>query len=597
MDYTGGKTLSTQTTMFEEIDWQDDVLSALTRDVDVSVAGLPPGVSMGLPATSEEALDGRTPYWEFTYRIDSAQGLNITNAVARATQRSTTSTRSTERVFQRIDFTDLVITFTDGSSTNFNVGRAIAAASASFQFRRNGSRRTVRPADRLMQYGLLLSLTDNVLTGTGTCNVTLEFVVVFRGAINDFDPGGVPVAMGCYPQLGWTWSSAGCTKRVAKFRGSVRITADNVMAGEHVGHGSGHPPAANIVGLYTDSNTSFSSLGNLSPMVISPHSPSAAGTALGGMIADNRASIYGVPAMAARLRRQPASWGMVFDYLYANFQQEKEMVAVYGPNDGNFHVATTPRRANYLWPSTPSHTDYNRYVIIKANRQGQYDNVHLHADMGRPDIYGNTQIHAPFCGHSCVHMHWRWSGIAAEGGGERTWYYKGWSDLAGGSSTAHSTASAPLVPPNQRVMVAICAPRPARFSADHIINPAAPAALPARNKMIWYCTDVIEPAAGQKQVICEHGLGWAYRYAMQNESEAVDGLAGYLFRTQFLPTLVSTPTTQAQMADYFEQRVYPTFRYVDFFGTRVNQIPDGTYDRTHVWGSTTPATPVKAEDL
>jgi len=76
--------------MFEEVVWEEDVLSALTRDVDVSVSGIPPGVTMGLPATSEEAVDGRTPHWEFTYRIDSGQGLIITNAVARGTQHSTT---------------------------------------------------------------------------------------------------------------------------------------------------------------------------------------------------------------------------------------------------------------------------------------------------------------------------------------------------------------------------------------------------------------------------------------------------------------------------------------------------------------------------
>ncbi|MBS0180502.1 MAG: hypothetical protein JSR20_17230 [Nitrospira sp.] len=583
MAYIGGKTIATQTTMFEEISWGDDMLSALRRDVDVPVTGVPPGVSMGLPATSEEALDGRTPYWEFTYRIDSAEGLIITNAVARATQRSTTSTHSTERVFQRVDFTDLVVTFDDGSSANFNVGRAIAAPSASFQFRRNGSRTTVSPPDRLMQYGLRLALTDNILAGAdgGTCNVTLEFVVVFRGAINDFDPGGVPVAMGCYPQLSWTWSSAGATKRVAKFRGSVRITADNVMAGEHVGHGAGHPPAANIAGLYTDSNTSFDYLGNER-------------FNLTDVVMNSRAAVYGISAMGGRLMGLPASWGMVFDYLHANFTQEKEIIGVYGPNDGNFYRATTARRANYVWPATAVLAQYNAYVIVKANRQGQYDNVHLHADMGRDDRYGNTQIHAPFCGHSCVHMHWRWSAIAGRGGSARAWYYNGWSDPPGGMPVAHSTPSAPLVPPNQRVQVAICAPRPARFSAVHIINPAAPAALPARNKMIWYCTDIIAPAAGQKQVICEHGLGWAYRYAMQNESSAVDGMSG---RSAFLPLFASEPSTQAEMSDFFEQHVYPGFRYIVWAGTRINQIPDGSYNRTHVWGSTAPDVPIKGEDL
>lgn len=582
MRYIGGKTLDTQTTMFDEIRWEDAPGDLLLRDRDTAVTGPPPGLRLGMPATSEEAREGRTPYWEFTWRVDSAQGLVITNAVARGTQPSSGGTLSAERVFQRIDFTDLMITFDDGSSATFDVARALGGAGASFALRRNGRRFTVDPADPLMQYGLRLRLTDNVLSGTGTCNVTLEFVVVLRGAINDFDPGGVPVAMGCYPQLAWTWSAEGATKRVQKFRGSVRITADNVMAHNHAGHGGAHPPAANIPGFYTDSNTSFMYLGDPNNVT------------LGGLVTNGRQSLYGLSVIGARIIGLPASWGMVFDYIHANFTQEKEIVGVYGPADGNFYRATLRRRANYIWPVAGAIAYTNAYVVIKADRQGQYDNIHLHADMGRPDRYGNTQIHAPFCGHSCVHMHWRWSGIAGRGAGERGWYYNGWSPLTGGASTAHSTPNAPLVPPNQRVKVAICAPRAARHSADHIINPAAPAVLPARNKMIWYSTDILDPAAGRKQVICEHGLGWAYRYAMQNESDAVDGLAS---RRAFLPVFASAPSTQAEMSDFFEQHVYPGFRYVELGGGRINQVPNGDYSVTHVWGSTVRDLPIRAEDL
>jgi hypothetical protein len=594
MEYTGGKTLATQTTMFDEVVWDEDSPGGFARDADVPVTGVPPGISMGLPATSEEAVDGRKPYWEFTWRVDSVQGLVVTNAVARATQHAMGGTPSTERVLQRIDFTDLVVTFDDGTTATFNVSRALAAPGARFEIRRNGRRTTVSPPDRLMQYGLRLALVDNVLAGAGTCNVALEFVVVFRGATNDFDPGGVPVAMGCYPQLAWTWSAEGATKRVAAFRGSVRITADNVMAHAHAGHGGAHPPATNIAGFYTDSNSSFDTLGNVPPLVVPVASPQLAGVAIGGMISDNRASIYGVSAVGGRLAGLPASWGMVFDYLHANFTEEKEIVGVYGPQDGNFHSAATPRRANYLWPSTPGHDDHNRFVIKKVARQGQYDNIHLHADMGRPDRHGNTQIHAPFCGHSCVHMHWRWSAIAGRGAAGRGWYYNGWSDPPGGMPAAHSTPGAPLVPPNQRVKVAICAPRAVRHNAAQIINGAAPSALPTRNKVIWYCTDIIAPTAGQKQVVCEHGFGWAYRYAMQDESPAVGGMTS---RFAFLPVFSLAPSTQAEMSDFFEQHVYPGFRYLEWHGTRINQIPNGDYDRTHVWGSTAPATPIKAEDL
>jgi hypothetical protein len=589
MRYIGNKSLATQKTMFDEIAWLREISALRIVDVDNPVAGRPVGILMGLKPTSVEAVDQRVPYWEFTYRLDSAQGLIITNAVARDTQPMMAGAPSREPVFQRIDFTDLVVTFDDDTTADFNVGRAIAAGTASFVFKGDGRRTTVDPVDRLMHYGLRLVLTDNVLGNGGTCNVTLEFAVVFRGASNDFDPGRVPVALGCYPQLAWTWSSAGATKLVARFRGSVRITVDNVMSHAHGGH---LPPDKNIAGFYADSNTSFDTLGNMPPLAVPPSIPIGAGTGLAGLVADNRASIYGFAVMGGRLRGLPASWGMVFDYLWANFTEEKEIVGVYGQNDGNFYTAE--RRANYLWPSAGGHDDYNRYVVKKLPRQGQYDNIHLHADMGRPDKFGNAQIHAPFCGHSCLHMHWRWSAIAGRGAGERAWYYNGWSPLSGGKSTAHSTPGAPLVPPNQRVKVAVCAPRARRHDSDRILDPTALGRLPDRNKVIWYSAEILKPAAGEKQVICEHGIGWAYRYAMQDESDAVDGMAS---RIAFLPVLGTAPSNQAEMSDFFEDHVYPGFRYVEWHGTRINQIPNGDYDRTHRWGSRNPDAAVKAEDL
>lgn len=586
-------TLDNQQTIFEEIDWQQDSSAPLIADKDIEVTGRPPGLVTGLPATADEELENRRPYWEFTYRIDSTRGLVIKNVVARGTQHSTTAIQSEERVFQEVDFTDLQVTFDDGSIAMFDVARALSSAPPpTFKLMRGGKRQlgTVAPPDPLIQYGLLLSLTDNVAQPAGSCYVTLDFVFVVRGAINDFDPGGVPVAMGCYPQLAWKWlETRGSTRRVTRFRGSVRITVDNVMADAHTGHGGVSPPKTNSAGLYSDSNSSFQTLGNASPAVV-PKFPG--GINIYALI-DNRSILYGIAAMAGRQFGKPASWGMLFDYMHANFKQEKEFVAVYGPEDKNFHRQTVQRRANYLWPTDGVHTAHNRYVIIKTDRQGQYDNVHLHADMGRRDVNGQEQIHAPFCGHSCVHMHWRWSATAAAGATERSWYYSGWSPFGPGMPKAHTTKGAPLIPPNQRLTVAICKPRPGRFSTEQILDPNSLEQLPERNKMIWYCADIVTPAPGQKQVICKHGLGWAYRYAMPNESDAVKGLC----RPPFRPIRDDPPATQQQMSDYFENVIYPAFRYVDWHGTKLNQIPDGSFEHTHVWGSDTPDKQVKAEDL
>jgi hypothetical protein len=580
MGYVGEKTLDTQTTIFDEIIWDDgdDPAGPLVIGSDFDVTGPPPGVATGLPATADEVVENRVPYWEFTHRIDAAQGLVITKAVARGTQHTGTTTLSTEEVFQRIDFTDLKVYFDDGSSAMFNVARALP--SGIFQFRVRGQRTTVSPPDKLFQYGLQLRLSDNVLSGTGTCTVNLEMTVVFRGAMNDFDPGGVPVAMGCYPQLAFTWLSEGATKRVVKFRGSIRSTTDNVMS-HYMHHAGAHPPPQNIAGFYTDSNTSFLYLGKSS-------------LNLTDLLLESRATLYGVKAIGGRLMGVPASWGMLFDYLAPNVTTEKQIVGVYGPPDGNFYQAKLQRRANYVWPASATAIQYNAYVVIKEDRQGQYDNIHLHADMGRMDVEGNIQIHAPFCGHSCVHMHWRWSAIAGKGAGPRSWYYNGWSNPPGGMPAAHTTPGSPLVPPNQKVKVALCAPHATRFSEDNILNPAALGALPVRNKVIWYSSDIFAPKAGKKQVIMEHGMGWAYRYAMQNESSAVDDICS---RKAFLPIFGSNPSTQEEMSDFFEEHVYPVMRYLNWVGTKINQIPDGTYDRTHVWGTITAAPPIKGEDL
>lgn len=594
MTYAVRKSLATQTTIFDEIDWASGPPLPELIDQDVNVFFPPTGLSLPLNLSgSEESTQNRIPFWQFTYRVDSNLGLVLTNIAARGTQRSAPDgTLSTERVFSRIDFTDLVVTFDDGSSAPFNVARAMQAPTRSFQFRQNGSRRIVSPPDRLMQWGLQLVLTDNVLTGTGECNVTLEFVMVFRGAVNDFDPGGVPVAMGCFPQLAYTWSAKGATKRVAQFRGSVRITCDNVMAGEHVGMsgmGGVNPPAANIAGFYTDSNTSFENLGK----------PSSLNPVERWFI--HRANLYGIEAIGGQVMGVPATWGLLFDYIWSNFSDSKEIVGVYGPQDGNKFRATTPRKASYAWPAASGVVAINSYVISKKDRQGDYDNIHLHADMGRPDKYGNTQIHAPFCGHSCVHMHWRWSAVAGAGAKSRAWYYNGWSNPMGGTPEAHTTPGAPLVPPNQRVKVAVCAPQATRFNKEDIINLNAPAPLPDRNKMIWYTADIlgmpneVGPAAGQKQVICEHGLGWAYRYSLRSECSTMDDLvAGMATLRWFAGT---GPANQGEMADFFEQTVYPNMRYVDWYGTRINQIPNGDYDHTLEWGSSVDSIPVKAENL
>ena len=532
--------MGTQTVMFDEIDWEntDPQGGPLTPTPPRDVRGAPAGLVSGMPN------DSHAPYWEFTYQLTGTSGLVFSNIVARDTQ----SSGSTEDVFDAIEFTDLIITFDDGSVVTFDVARSFSNSSSRFVIAQNGHRR--RPADPLFQRGLKLTLVDNVLSSSGgVCNIALELSAVFRGAKNDFDPGGVPVAMIVWPEIGWTWNNTDATKRVRKFQGSVKVTIKNKMA--H-GHGA-TPPNENVASLFTDSNTSMRD----------HHRPQSIFNSL--------------LSWGGAIMGMPFGWAMVFDYVKLNLITEFEFVAVYGPGDGNFYRKTSwgSRDRNYIWPSSQILGPFDNVHVQKADRQGFYDNIHAPAKMPTNDRCGNVQIHAPFCGHSCVHLHWRWSNVSSNGSQSGPgWRYRGWSNPTAGTPQAYSTDNSPLVPPNQRIVVALCRPGAVSSSPSHIINTGAPGALDPLRKMIYYWAEVHNPNSGEKQVIYSHGIGWAYRYSLLSESPAVEGLTDVL--TDSLPW-TGTPT-QHEIADFFMNSVYPSFRYMGGTNPCTNQVPEGNYD-------------------
>lgn len=541
------RTLSTQTLMFDEINWNqasDDAPAGQpVAGPPVTISGKPAGARSGMSA------DPRPPYWEFTYQLDHTSGLTFTNVVVRDTQ----SAGSTEDVFDRIEFTDFEVTFNDGTMANVDLTRAFANPASRFEIHtQGGTRHTVSPNDDLYQRGVKLTLVDNVLAGSGgTCTVTMELSLVLRGAANDFDPGGVPVAMLVFPQIGYTWSSSGATKQVAQFRGSVKLTLKVKMYPSM----NMTAPNENVASFFADSNTAMT---------------------------DNNRKFNisnDVKSWFGSFKGLPWGWAMIFDYVLLDLHNEREIVAVYGPKDGNFYHNTTwgSRNRMYVWPPQIL-GPYRGINLDKADRQGYYDNVHIHAKMPDLDTCHNVQVHAPFCGHSCLHTHWRWTSISSNSAlDKRGWQYRGWSNPPFGlPPVAHTQDDAPLIPPNQRLVVALCRRGATRFSPFNIVNPIIPLSLDPLYKMLWYCADIFDPAAGQRQVIYEHGSGWAYRYATPGESSSVNGLEHAIVGDN-LPWF-GTPT-QAQLMTFFESYVYPTFRYLDtLLDPCKNQVPDGTYD-------------------
>jgi hypothetical protein len=549
--------LGAQTLMFDDVVWDVPGLSPPSIDTDRDVLGPPAGVKVGLPVhkwlqlgltpkiIKPPELD-HPPYWEFTYQINYTSGLTLKNVVVRNTQ----GAGSTEPVFESIEFADLEVTFTDGSSFPFDLNRAFDPAGADFKFCENGTRTTKGQVDNLFQRGLKMEMVDNVLAGEGgMCKVRLELSFVFRGVANDFDPGGVPVDLAMWPEIGWTWYNEGATKRVHKFRGSVKVTVNNRMAAAHQ-HGSSPVPVANVVSFFADSNSSHA---DTFRALRDPRSWSvAAGFAFG--------------------------WAALFDYNLLLLPQEREMVCVYGPGEGPQHQLSRGRA--YPWgsrwlsniPPQPPVPAPGVISLVKAPRQGYYDNIHLHARMGDPDDCGNEQVHAPFCGHSCVHLHWRWGLVSALPQGSLSgpgWRYRGWSNPDGGTPEAHTTLGAPLIPPNQRLVIAICRPGATRVSHHAILGTPQP--LDPLHKLIWYQADVREPKAGQRQVIFSHPIGWAYRYSTHNESM---GVALLSLATNPALLLNDNPS-QHDMTDFFVEDVYPVWRY--FLGGCNNQVPDGGY--------------------
>lgn len=394
--------------------------------------------------------------------------------------------------------------------------------------------------------------------------------IVFFGANNDFDPGGFPVALKVFPQLSFTWSipkeatvtshtnKAGIIANhniyeIEKFAGSIIMVTNNSMI---------NGPNENIASLFTDSNTAMNDRARREFYGLLPF--------LGG-------------AFEWAIGSKPYGWNSLFDYAFTNLRKEKEIIGVYGPNDSRFKKMNRKRTYKYpgkiFWQKNAWMNEYNLFTINKVRRQGDYDNIHIHAKMMNTfklDNFEKIQVHAPFCGHSCIHFHWRWSSTSvtgAKGNGEK---YKGWKHPDDDTPEAHSKSNAPLIPPKQKMILAICnySSTKKKFNDNNLLNPNSLKILDKLHKTLWYNIDIINPEKNVKQVIMEHGIGWAYRYATSNDDcEELKGL-----RATFME--FNNAITQKELADFFEKKVYPNFRYIlqhVKFNGLLQQCPEGDF--------------------
>ncbi len=449
---------------------------------------------------------GTGPYWTFQVATGAPGGLTVSNLTLENQGGSATAGKD---VFQEITFSDLEVTFKgDPSSTPFDVAGALSSATFVQGVDGNGSGQ-----DNNYRHGMKLTLTSDF---GGTCQVQVELSVVLKGGRNDIDPGNMVDAVKIYPQIAMTWFRGG-TKTVSSFRGCVQVVSNSYR-----------DPAmrSNVASFFSDSNTA-------------DH--------------DHRSRA----GVIQHITQKWPNWSALFDTYRGNLQTEVELTAVYSAANN----PATSRKKDYNWPAGSS----TAITLQKEFRQGAHDNIHLHGDMG-DDGHANKMLHAPFCAEACMHIHWRWGAYPSSQASDQTERFLGWG-WERGNIVSNSTPGAPLIPPSHQLRFAVTQPTATRRAPPNVLGPGAievgANALDPLLKRLWYTVDIDAPAVGRRQVIWEHGIGWAYAYHV---GAAVIGL---LFAYNLSVGTAAPPTIDENF-----HGLYQDIRYF-YFPQGTTQIPPG----------------------
>jgi hypothetical protein len=181
-----------------------------------------------------------------------------------------------------------------------------------------------------------------------------------------------------------------------------------------------------------------------------------------GLFADRNADLGLAEAAAEWVAGKPGNvlpfWDNLFEYA------EPDAIKT-----GAVYLVVDPARATARsFPKSPDRMAYNRITrsygatdVLKVERQGDFDNVHIAPPMAVGPIsigvgkaaftLPRTKVTmAPLCSHDCFHMHWRWSRQFREEG------------TNGFNAAGHpnSEPGAAMVPLNQKVELAVQADVP-----------------------------------------------------------------------------------------------------------------------------------------
>jgi hypothetical protein len=313
------------------------------------------------------------------------------------------------------------------------------------------------------------------------------------------------------------------------------ITDDYIQGGKVKG---------NIVGFYADSNK-----GTLQPHKVDD---------------GRKLTTYQFdPAYAPDfLGKSPSPfWQNIFDYASYGLETEKEFIAVYGNNSdeldpSNFGKFKNERKdENFNYPLSSSNT---KLTLDKIDRQGYYDNLHLHGYLGHYLDNQKLVVHAPICGYCCFHLHWRWSKLNYEISNSNLFKgssngtldqfdieeenYLGWSDYESQSDSKNSFVKASgagrvLIPPNQQLKIAVTHPNKSPIDEEYNVIGNTTEKLDLERKCIWYSVNINNLDKNGKhssstKVVMEQGCGYAVDYsdnAKENiEGDFTGGMLGYL---------------------------------------------------------------------
>jgi hypothetical protein len=347
-------------------------------------------------------------HFAYDLHVDKTRGLWIAEVVGASlpypSSHPNAGSTYDQDYLERCEFRTLKVKLQgDPSLYDFPIGTAFQQGNARM-FTVESS--TTRPSrDGLFQSGAYLVL-EAVVGSATTARIQVEMCFAFRGGGADFDPAGAGRALKFWPEICFTrlhdpQHTAIVEQFFAETHYRVRVPMPPML---HPGSGGGHHAhhsSGNRVGFYTDANASLDPRN----MALTQLALQLAVTVLPGNPPPE------VQAVARAIEAIPvatAIWHTVFDYVRTDNTTELEFLAVPGPTHANF-AAT--RSATLQWP-TAANPVWQRAVtrtITKVPRQGDYDNIHLHGDMG---AYGTTTLPlmmAPICAHACFHLHWRWA--------------------------------------------------------------------------------------------------------------------------------------------------------------------------------------------